>query len=57
MENFCVICGCMIPEGLMVCPKCEKRVLEQSHPHLKNNTKERKENGNQTDESVSKVRR
>lgn len=24
MEETCVICGAPIPEGRMVCPKCEK---------------------------------
>ena len=28
--NFCVICGEIIPEGLMACPLCEGRILEQS---------------------------
>lgn len=23
-ENRCVICGEIIPEGLQICPKCEK---------------------------------
>jgi len=23
MENYCVICGEIIPEGIMVCPVCE----------------------------------
>lgn len=30
MNNFCVVCGNDIPEGRMVCPSCEKKVLEQS---------------------------
>lgn len=25
MEERCVICGEIIPEGRQVCPKCEKR--------------------------------
>ena len=24
MENLCICCGEVIPEGLQVCPKCEK---------------------------------
>lgn len=24
MENRCVCCGVVIPEGRLVCPKCEK---------------------------------
>ena len=24
MENRCVICGAIIPEGRQVCPNCEK---------------------------------
>lgn len=24
MDNRCLICGEIIPEGLQVCPKCEK---------------------------------
>jgi len=27
MEDRCVMCGEIIPEGRMVCPVCEKRVL------------------------------
>ena len=23
MDNFCVCCGAIIPEGRMVCPMCE----------------------------------
>ena len=26
MENYCVICGDVIPEGRMACPNCEKKV-------------------------------
>ena len=29
MDNLCVICGCIIPEGRMACPLCEKRIEEQ----------------------------
>lgn len=25
MEEHCVICGEIIPEGRQICPKCEKR--------------------------------
>lgn len=37
MEDRCVMCGEIIPEGRMVCPVCEERVLtrketgEQEH--------------------------
>lgn len=31
MDNFCVICGEIIPEGRIVCPICEKTVIDQSH--------------------------
>lgn len=24
MENRCVVCGCIIPEGLQVCPNCQE---------------------------------
>lgn len=27
-NNYCVICGVMIPEGKMTCPLCEKKVEE-----------------------------
>lgn len=26
MENLCVMCGCIIPEGRLVCPVCEDRL-------------------------------
>lgn len=26
MENYCVICGCSIPDGRHVCPGCERRI-------------------------------
>ena len=29
MDNYCVICGKIIPEGRMVCPVCEKKIREQ----------------------------
>ena len=25
MEDYCVICGAIVPEGLQVCPNCERR--------------------------------
>lgn len=28
MDNTCVCCGEIIPEGRQVCPKCEKGVKE-----------------------------
>ncbi len=30
MENYCVVCGTIIPEGRMVCPICEEKVIRQS---------------------------
>ncbi len=27
--NYCVICGKVIPEGQLACPRCEKRVEKQ----------------------------
>lgn len=30
MENRCVCCGEIIPEGRMVCPKCEKGAVGMS---------------------------
>lgn len=29
MEDRCVMCGEVIPEGRMVCPSCEKNILKQ----------------------------
>ena len=31
MEERCVICGEVIPEGRQVCPKCERRRWEDEH--------------------------
>ena len=28
--NTCLICGCLIPEGIMVCPSCETQILAES---------------------------
>jgi len=25
MEDYCVICGAIVPEGLQVCPICERK--------------------------------
>lgn len=30
MENRCVCCGAVIPEGWMVCPLCEMEVEEHA---------------------------
>ena len=30
MENRCVICGVVIPEGRQVCPNCEKQAIKQA---------------------------
>lgn len=32
MENYCVCCGEIVPEGRMVCPLCEAKCAEQ-RPH------------------------
>lgn len=29
MENRCVMCGAIIPEGLLVCPICTKKALTE----------------------------
>lgn len=29
MENYCVICGEILPEGRLVCPLCEAKVEHQ----------------------------
>ncbi len=29
MEDRCIMCGEVIPEGRMVCPSCEKNALNQ----------------------------
>lgn len=32
-DNFCILCGEMIPEGRQVCPSCENKVLHKAiHP-------------------------
>ena len=55
-DNFCVICGTIIPEGLMACPICEKKIMEQSIDiDKKYNREENNQNGKQKCESVSKV--
>ena len=28
MDNFCVCCGAIVPEGRMVCPMCEMSAYE-----------------------------
>ena len=40
-EDFCVICGCPIPEGRMVCPCCGKKVLND--PETYNGNKDETE--------------
>lgn len=30
MDNYCVCCGDIIPEGTMVCPACENEVYGKS---------------------------
>ncbi len=29
MEDYCVCCGAIVPEGRMVCPQCEEAADEQ----------------------------
>lgn len=29
MDDRCVICGEIIPEGRMVCPNCEEKILNK----------------------------
>lgn len=36
MDNLCIMCGAIIPEGLLVCPICERKVM-----HLKPMTYDR----------------
>ena len=35
MDNYCVICGIIIPEGRMVCPDCEKKIDDQVRRRIK----------------------
>ena len=30
-ENRCVVCGNIIPEGLMVCQNCERKVMDHGN--------------------------
>lgn len=30
LEDRCIICGTIIPEGRMVCPTCEKRIGKEN---------------------------
>lgn len=34
MENYCVICGEVIPEGRWVCPSCERKAQAETMPQL-----------------------
>jgi len=41
-NNRCVVCGCIVPEGRLVCPKCiaeEKQEREIAKICLNRNTK------------------
>lgn len=38
MEERCVMCGAVIPEGRQVCPLCETRILEQETTHVSRKT-------------------
>lgn len=33
MEERCICCGEIIPEGRQVCPKCEEKSLENKETH------------------------
>ena len=32
MDNLCLMCGEIIPEGIMVCPSCERRIMGDDAP-------------------------
>lgn len=34
-DEICVICGGYVPEGVQVCPQCEKKYEEKSHKYIK----------------------
>jgi len=34
MEERCVACGAIIPEGRQICPMCEKGVIEWYQPQI-----------------------
>lgn len=40
-DCYCVMCGCYIPEGTMVCPECIKKVKYPSRDkkHIMSNQK------------------
>lgn len=39
MEDRCIMCGEIVPEGRMVCPACEAAVLRGERPEPKERTK------------------
>ena len=41
-ENFCVLCGEIIPEGRQVCASCERKITKGDHKNdgNENNTSE-----------------
>lgn len=34
MDNTCVMCGAIIPEGRMICPKCEKDDIHRKDSNM-----------------------
>jgi predicted nucleic acid-binding Zn ribbon protein len=36
LENRCILCGEIVPEGLQVCPACEADILERPSDRIKN---------------------
>lgn len=46
MSDYCVICGNIIPEGRMVCIKCELEMLE-------NKQKQNRQNNNLSNKALS----
>ena len=39
MENRCIICGAVIPEGRQVCPNCENGKTQKREPDCEDNKK------------------
>ena len=42
-NNYCVICGQIIPEGRMVCHTCEKRIMQKNREPEATPSEEQKE--------------
>lgn len=34
MEDYCIACGAIVPEGCMVCPMCEAKYSEKKPQNL-----------------------